>query len=132
MPDLFAKALPFVPFALIPALLLLLAPLCSRRGRTMIAAALGVVGVGFIVDVLVLDHSHEHTLAVPNYFPRGPEAEPYRWTMETVTAPAWHWHVWMACMLLVPAVIVFLRRDRAPGAPRPALYGAGVYLFYLL
>jgi hypothetical protein len=132
MPDLIRDALPLVPFALLPALLLLLAPLCGRRARTAFAALLGIIAVGFVADVLASDHGHALTLAVPNVFPRGPDAEPHRWIMATVTAPAWHYHVWIAVMLLLPAVVLFVRRDRAPGPPRPALHGAGVFLFYLV
>ncbi len=132
MPDLLTNALPLVPFALLPALLLLLAPLCVRRARTAFAAIFGIVAVGFIVDVLVIDHGHDLTLAVPNVFPRGPEAEPHVWTIETVTAPAWHYHVWIALMLALPAAILFLRRDRAPAPPPPAVHGAGVFLYYLV
>jgi hypothetical protein len=132
MPELSGNARPLVPFALVPALLVLLAPLCGRRARTAFAALLAIVAAGFVIDMLVLDHTHEHTLAVPNVFPRGPAAEPHRWTIESVTAPAWHWHVWIAFMLLLPAVILFVRRDRAPGAPRPAPFAAGVFLYYLV
>jgi hypothetical protein len=132
MPDLLGKALPLIPFALIPALLLLLAPLGSRRARLATASVLGVFALGFVVDVLATDHSQALTLAVPNFFPRGPEGEPHQWTTETVTAPAWHYHLWLAAMLLLPAVLLFARAGRAPGTPSPVLHGAGVFLYYLV
>lgn len=116
--------------SLLPALALLVAPLCGRRVRTALAALLGFAALGFIVDILVIDHSHSNTLDVPNLFPRGPEVEPYRWTTATVTAPAWHYHVWLAAVLALPALLLFLRRGRAPAAPAPVAYGFGVYLYY--
>lgn len=131
MPQLLANSLPLLPLALLPAVLLLLAPLRAQRGRTRIAGVLAALGLTLIFDVLVLPHSQLHTLAVPNVFPRGPEREPFRWTTETVTAPAWHWHVFAAAMLLGAAAFVFLRRRRAPRVPSPVLHGAAVFVWYL-
>lgn len=132
MAELVRSALPLVPLTLLPALLLLWAPLCGRRARTAFAAILALVGAGFVADVLLFEHGHDLTLAVPNVFPRGPAGDLHTWTVATVTAPAWHYHVWLAALLLLIAALLFVRRGRASGPPPPARHGAGVFLFYLL
>jgi hypothetical protein len=132
MDELIRESMPYTVPALLPALFLLLAPLCSPRTRTVLAAILLLVGAGFVIDVLVLDHTHLDTLAVPNVFRRAGEAEPHVWTTETVTAPAWHWHFCVTAILWLPGFWLLLRRKRAPHAPSPVLFCTGVFLWYLL
>src|SRR5262249_50721030 len=97
MPSPLEACLPFLPFALLPALLLLLAPLCGRRTRTLFGVALLLIGLGFVVDVLVTDHTMLVKLDVPNVFPRGPNAEAHVWVVDPdVQGPAWHWHLVVA------------------------------------
>ncbi|HLQ37067.1 MAG TPA: hypothetical protein VK348_04660 [Planctomycetota bacterium] len=130
MKELLQAALPFLLPALLPALLLLFAPLWGSRARTVSGIVLLVLGAGFVVDVLTSDHSQPRALTVPNVFPRGPLAEPYEWLLATETAPAWQYHIWLAAVLMVPALVLLLRRKRAPHAPSPVLYCIGIFLFY--
>jgi hypothetical protein len=130
MPDLIAASLPFLLPALLPGLVLLLAPLLAARGRTVVAAAMLVVAGGFVVDVLVIDHSDVSTLEVPNVFPRG-DGSPHTWIVARESAPHWHWHVFVAAMLATAALVLLLRRRRSPGVRHPILHAALVFWFYL-
>lgn len=132
MPELFADAFRLFPLTLAPALLVLMAPWLGRRGRGIAGALLILAGLALVVDVLVLDHSGTNTLAVPNLFPRGEKGEPFEWTVATSTAPAWHWHVFLAAMLALPGLLLVLRRGRAPGSPSPVPFGVLVFLWYFV
>src|SRR5262249_24483922 len=132
MGQLLDEMRPYLVPVLLPALFLLLAPLCGQRTRTVLSAILLLAGAGFVIDVLVLHHTHADTLAVPNAFGRTGEAEPHVWTTEPVTAPAWHWHLCLTAFLWLPGFWLLLRRQRAPHAPAPVLFCTGVFLWYLL
>jgi hypothetical protein len=129
--DLIVRSLPFLPFAMLPAIALLLAPLLGRRGRTSFAIVLGVIALAFVADVLLLDHSGVHTLEVPNAFPRAPDARAHVWIVDEVTAPAWQWHLVAAAFFALAGGLCFVRRDRPPAPPPPVLAGAGVFVYYL-
>lgn len=136
MDELFRNSLPFFLPALLPAIALLLAPSLGRRGRTLWAAGLALIAVGFVVDVLAIDHSEEYTLEVPNVFRRFSEGDagethPHRWIVDTVKAPAWHWHIATTVFMGLAALFLFVRRGRAPAPPPPVAAAVGVSLFYL-
>lgn len=128
--DLFRSAIPFIGPVLVPALLLLLAPLCGRRTRSAFAIVLATLGLGFLVDILVSDHSDVATLAVPNVFPAPPDGEPRLWRVANESAPHWHWHVLAAGLLLFAAAVLWLRRNRPAAAPQPVLHGTAIFLAY--
>jgi hypothetical protein len=132
MQELVRSALPFFAAVLVPALLLCLAPHLGARGRTVIGALFLAVSIGFAIDIAVDDHSGVHQLEVPNAFPRGPQAELHVWTVATVSAPAWHWHVFVIGLFAVPGLWLLLRRGRQPGPPPALLHGAMVFLFFLI
>lgn len=119
MPEVMRAAYPYYPVVLLAALLLCLAPHLAVRGRTVIAVLFLLVPLGFGIDLLLLDHGEPNTLAVPNVFPRGPDGSLHTWTVDTVTAPAWHWHVGMMIAFALPGVLLLLRASRAPALPHP-------------
>lgn len=131
MQQLIEAARPYIALACAFALLLCLAPLLASRGRTILAAVLGLVPIGLVIDVLVKDHTAEHVLEVPNYFGRQGETEPHRWVTDTVAAPAWHWHMCLAALAAVPALWLFARRRRPAGPPNPILHLWLVFVFFL-
>ena len=110
---------------------MLLSPSLGRRGRTLWAAALAFIAVGFVVDVLAIDHSEEYTLPVKNVLPRKGVEDGHVWIVDTVKAPAWHWHIATTVFMGLAALYLFVRRGKAPAAPRPVATAIGVSLFYL-
>lgn len=131
MSDLLSSSLPFFGPALVPAIAMLQSPSLGRRGRTLWAATLGIIAVGFVVDVLAIDHSEEYTLEVPIAFGRTGEEDPHIWIVDTVKAPAWHWHIATTVFMGLLALWLFVRRGRAPSTPPPVATAVGVTLFYL-
>jgi len=131
MPELVSAAMPFFPVVLLTALLLCLAPQLARKGRITIAVLFLFVPLGFGIDLLLFDHSGVHTLEVPNFFPRGPDAEPHRWVTETVVEPAWKWHVCVMIAYAIPGLLLLLRAGRAPAVPNPLLMPVLVFWFFL-
>ena len=131
MDELISNSLPFFLPALLPAIALLLAPSLGRRGCTLWALLFGLVAVGFVVDVLLSDHSHVETLEVKNAFGRTGAEEGHVWIVDTVAAPAWHWHVATTVFMGLLALFFFVRRGKAPSTPRPVATAVGVSLFYL-
>ena len=131
MPELTRAALPFLPVLLLVALLLCLVPHLGVRGRTAVAVLFLGITFGFGIDILVLDHSEPHTLEVPNAFPRGPEGKLHTWTVDTVTAPSWHWHVTTMIAFGVPGVLLLLLARRSPKLPHPLLMPVLVFWFVL-
>jgi hypothetical protein len=130
MAELIQAALPWFGIALLPALLLCIAPLLGTLGRRAIAALLLLASVGLTLDVLLNDHSHVDKVEVSNVFPRGEEM--HRWVVATVEAPASHWHVFMAVLLAVPGLLLLLRARRVDDPPNPVVHLALVFLFYLV
>ncbi|HEX6810338.1 MAG TPA: hypothetical protein VF384_01830 [Planctomycetota bacterium] len=131
MDELLSNSLIFFGPALLPAVAMLWAPSLGRRGRLFWAAVLGFIAVGFVVDVLVLDHSGEYTLEVPNAFGRAGAPNGHVWVVDKVTAPAWQWHITTAVFLGLAALFLFVRRGKAPAAPSPVATAVGVSAFYL-
>ena len=93
MAELLGKTWLFLVPALLPILALLHVPLAGSRARTVWAVLLGVIALGFLVDITIFDHSGATHLQIKNVFPRGPDAQPFAWVVDEVTAPAWQWHV---------------------------------------
>ncbi len=116
---------------MLPAIALLLSRSLGSRGRTLWAALLGLIAMGFVVDVLVSDHTALHTLEVPNAFRRAAESQPHVWIVDEVTAPVWQWHVTVAAFLGLAALFLFVRRGRASATPQPVVAAVGVSVFYL-
>lgn len=131
MDELFRSALPFQGGILAFAFLLCLAPQLGRRGRTVLAALLLMPALGTLADILAIDHGFDQSLDVPNIFGRGPDGEPHLWTVASLTRPAWHWHLAVVVFFALPALAVWLARNRRAGIPRPGLMGIVVFWFFL-
>jgi hypothetical protein len=131
VPPLLAEALPFLVPALLPALLVLIAPLAGRRARIAFGALLLLGGAGFLVDVALFDHSAVVTLEVPNVFADAETGQLREWRVATESAPVWAWHVAVAGWLLLHGTWLLARRGRPPAAPHPVVHGAGLFLIYL-
>ncbi|MFT4512919.1 MAG: hypothetical protein ACI89X_000717 [Planctomycetota bacterium] len=130
MEELVHKSMPFVGPAMLPILVMLLAPLLRTRGRTILAVLMALPVVGLLGDVLFFDHSHILTLDVPSVFGRGPEHKPHVWTIESITVPAWHWHVVAAAYYALAALFAFVGRNRDPKVPHPV--AAAVLMFVIV
>ncbi len=131
MGELLSRTWPFLLPALLPILALLHVPLAGRRGRTVWALLLGVVAVGFLVDIAVVDHSGSDTVQVKNMFPRGPDEKTHAWVVDEVTAPHWQWHVVVSIWFGVIAAYSWLVRNRAPAAPQPIARAVIVFVSVL-
>ena len=132
MQELINQALPFVGPALVPLFVIMLAPMLQKRGRTFLAALMSLVAAGFLVDIVVIDHGHMLTLDVPSVFGRGENADLHVWTMETVEAPAWHWHIVASIYYAIAALLALLGRGRPSKAPGPIITAFLLFLLVLL
>jgi hypothetical protein len=119
VPELLRDSLPFVLPGLLPVLALLHVPLLGRRGRIAWALLLLAIAIAFVGDVLLLDHSGLSTLQVTTLFGRGDEGTVTPFVVETVTAPAWHWHVAAALWFGLVGVRSWLQRNRPPASRSP-------------
>src|SRR5262249_53129954 len=121
MGDLVRDSLFSAVFAGSIVLLLCLAPLLAARGRTVIGVLLLLVPVGFVADVLVSDHSKPSKTEVVNPFrvvkPPAGEEGPHLFVLETVEAPPSHYHLFLAAIVAIPALLILLRRNRHRAAP---------------
>lgn len=131
MEHLLLDSLPFLAPAMLPAVVLLLAQSMGSRGRLVLAAVFGLVAVGFVGNLLVQDHTGLRTLEVPNVFPRGPDSTPHVWIVDSVKAPAWHWHIAVAVFAAAVSVWLIARRNAASTRPQPVAAGVSVFTFYL-
>lgn len=131
MNELLAPALPWLPAALGPFLLLLAVPLLGTRGRVTIAMVLAGMAVASVV-VAVMEGGEQRTLDVVNPFPRGADGELDRIVFETVTAPGYAWGLCAAAFLMLAMGAVFLRKNKGgkPGLVLPATL-AGIWLLLL-
>lgn len=142
MDELVQEALPYFGVVFVPAFLLCLAPLLATRGRVVIGLLFLLVPVGFGIDLLLSDHSQPRTLQVPNVFPRGPHAEAvggpvapaslHTWIVAQETAPASHWHLFLAALFAIPGLLLLLRRDRERSIPNPIVHLTLVFLFFVV
>jgi hypothetical protein len=135
MRDLVSESLLSAVFAGSIVLLLCLAPLVAARGRTVIGVLLLLVPVGFIADVLVSDHSKPSKSEVVNAFevvkPPPGEEGPHLFVLDTVEAPPSHYHLFLAAIVAIPALLILLRRNRHRSAPNAVLHAMLVSLFVL-
>jgi len=131
MDELFRSAFPYQGVVLAVALLLCLAPQCGRQARGVIAALLLVMTAALAIDLMVVGHGTEQILEVPNIFGRGPEGDTHLWVVATVNAPAWQWHLAAIGFLCLPALLIWLRRNRPAAIPNPLLMGSVVFWFFL-
>jgi len=135
MGDLVRDSLFSAVFAGSIVLLLCLAPLLAARGRTVIGVLLLLVPVGFVADVLVSDHSKPSKSEVPNAFevvkPPAGEEGPHLFVLETVEAPPSHYHLFLAAIVAIPALLILLRRNRHRSAPNAVWHAMLVSLFVL-
>lgn len=131
MNELIAPALPWLPAALGPFLVLLAVPLLGTRGRVTLAMILAGMAVASVV-VAVMEGTAERTLDVVNPFPNGEAGEPEVLVFETVTAPGYAWGLCAAAFLMVAMGAVFLRKNKggSPGLVLPAVL-AGIWLLLL-
>src|SRR5688572_5408939 len=131
MEELLRNTWPFLLPALLPILALLHVPLAGSRSRTVWAVLLGVIALGFLVDLAIFDHSGDGELKIKNVFPRGPDEQPFAWVVDEVRAPAWQWHVVAAVWFGVVAAYAFVTRNRQPAPPNPIVRAVTVFVFVL-
>jgi hypothetical protein len=139
MGDLVSESLLSAVFTAVIVVLLCLAPLVAARGRTVIGVLLLLVPLGFIADVLVRDHSTPSKSEVVNPFPvvnppvkEGVKEEgPHLFVLETVEAPPSHYHLFLAAIVAIPALLILLRRNRQRAAPNAVWHAMLVSLFVL-
>ena len=125
-----------IPWTLLPAtcaplLVLLAAPLCQPKVRTTFALLLAAGGLALCV-LAAMQAGGTTTLEIINPFFDATQGRPVRHVVERVSAPAWQWPLAAAAFYLLPALVLWLRRDRAQTAPQPALYAAGLGITCLL
>ena len=131
MSELLARALPLAPAFLVPVLLLLLAPVLGRRARALCGVVLLLLA-GALAGLAVLHGADTASAAVVNFFPRGEPPAEQRFVTEQVTAPGWQWPLVAALGLLLPALLLIVRRGREPRAPAPVLHGLLIACWVLL
>src|SRR5262245_32497152 len=135
MYDLVSGSLLSAVFAGAIVLLLCLAPLLAARGRTVIGVLLLLVPVGFLADLLVIDHSTPSKSEVVNPFPvkKPPAGEDalHQFVLDTVEAPPSHYHLFLAAIIAIPALLILLRRNRHRSAPNAVWHAMLVSLFVL-
>jgi len=121
MQDLFAEIPSYLPLAMAPLLLLLIAPHASGGTRVAFAAVLGLGALGLGVAA-ILGASDVCHVAVRNPFLHPDRNEPVVYVMDAVVAAGWQWPLVAAFFLLVPAWQLVRLRHRRAGPPHPVRY----------
>lgn len=131
MPELNQAALPFYPLTVGILLLLLFAPTFGEKARTTIAMAflLGAAALGILAGANASTVSQLH---VPTVFRRASTDSPHVFTIETVEAPGWRWPAAAALCLVIPSLLLLLRRARLPAVPSIVFYGALLSWWFLV
>jgi hypothetical protein len=132
MDEILQASFPYQLAAVFVAILLLTAPLLGSGARTAIAGLLAL-GAGALAVVAFMEGTTRRTLDVINPFMRdgGEPGEPFLYITEQVSAAGFWWPSVAAISLLVPAALLYLRREHPKGSPSPVAQACWVGLWAL-
>lgn len=122
MNELLTAMATWLPFTVLPVLLLLLAPTATPGGRRTILALFALATLAAIVAAAV-QPAVMRSLEIINPFIDPDLGEPRVFVVDTVNAAAWRYPLVGAGLLAIPTILLFKRLDREPAVPCPVVYG---------
>ncbi len=117
MPDLLSTLL-ILPLTLGPVVLMLAVPRFATRARVTVSGVLAVyAGMLALLSLYFLGTNRQLDVINPFFDPNQWKPEPF--VVANVEAPGWLWPLTMSIAMVVPAMLLFLRRRIETRLPHP-------------